>query len=190
LGLALRRGYPRNMEAFRATYEVAHDPQVSKRVNLAAMRHSWKRWVGYGFSLGGHFAFMGAFSWVLVSYAVSTFSSDGLLLTSLFWIAVGLLTPVYYYIQRWDKREKDPYRGEVWQCDMTELGWSFQGKSGMLRFIPWELIRPTFEHEDGWLARCEEVELLIYRKPLREAGLEEVFRARMGRKPKERPGQS
>jgi len=164
---------------FRAEYIVHEDHEATRRVSLALMRRTWHRWLNYGFSLGFAFALFGLMTWIITSYYVGAYSTSGLLATFLFCMASGLLAPVLNYLQAWDRREWKKRAPETWTCVLTDEGWSYRNVDGLLRFIPWTAMSLRYEHKDGWLIQFGSEEVLVFRSPLREAGLEEEFRKRM-----------
>jgi hypothetical protein len=95
----------------------------------------------------------------------------------------GFVQIVVIIIQSLDPREKDPNSGEVWTCEMTEKGWSYRGRNGVLTFIPWSLMRQKMDHPEAWLIDFGAHQTWVFRQPLRDAGLEDEFRNRMGKAP-------
>lgn len=168
------------METFHANYEVVYDVEASRQMSKACMRHFGWSWLKAGLMHGLYYIVPAFFAWAIVSFYANSYSYQGLLAVSLFSLSVGLFMPIHTYIQVADKRERDPNSGEVWQCELTEEGWSFCDKLGVRRFIPWTIMKLLFEHSDGWLVQSGSEQIWVFRGPLREAGLEEEFRTRIG----------
>jgi len=169
------------VETFHAKYEVRYDVEAARRMGVAGMRHYWFEWLKVGFKGGLNYVAPAAFAWAIVSFYADRYSSQGLLVVVLLALSMGLFYPVYTFIQVADRRERDPNAGEVWQCEITDEGWGFTDRQGVSRFIPWKIMKLTFEHDDGWLLSFGAEQIWVFRGPLREAGLEEAFRSRIGK---------
>lgn len=170
----------RSMATLPQTYTVHYDPAANIRMNKACFGHYWRAWLKHGCRVGASFGLVGAVVFVLISfYSAKTYTSMALAVILVLGFVTGLLTPLLTYIRIADKRESDPDAGEVWTCVMSEEGWSFQRKDGLLNFIPWSLMKLLYEHPEGWYVNYQHGQVWVYRKPLRDAGLEETFKEKL-----------
>ncbi len=162
------------------TYTVTYDRAASVRMNKACFRYFWADWVKYGCRIGASYGLIGAVVWAFVSfYSAQIYTSTALLAVLALGFVIGLLTPLFTYIRIADRNETDPNIHKTWTCVVSEEGWSFQHKDGLLSFIPWSLMTLRYEHPEGWYINYEHGEVWVLRQPLRDAGLEEAFREKM-----------
>lgn len=164
-----------------ATYQVVHDVELARQANLHAMRMQWKEWAVYGLKSGGNLITFGGITWIACSYFLGKqYNFLALAYTCAFCFAVGLALPLYQYIRAADKRERDPFAGSSWTCEMTEAGWSTETSDGLRIFYPWKLLAIEIELPDMWMIDVKDFEpVWVFRKPLRETGLEDEFRRRI-----------
>ena len=169
------------MDDLNATYSVAYDEDVTRSLNGNLMKSEWWSWLVYGVKCGFGYVVLAAFAWVLFSFHVQQYNVAALWqMTALFFIT-GLMIPVLTYVRTVDRRERDGAEGMNWTCTMTEEGWSFQQADGLLTFIPWSLMTLTQEQPDAWLVNYGEgLDTWVYRRALRENGLEDEFFRRIG----------
>jgi len=66
-----------------------------------------------------------------------------------------------------------------WQCAISDSAYTFTDQSGIAVSIPWSVMRVELEDPDAWLILYPGGELVVFRKPLRNAGFEEEFRRRV-----------
>lgn len=163
-------------------YEAVYDRDAARRYGVAGMRFYWRQWLAYGVRYGFSLVPVAAFAWLVASFYSGAYSYAGLLTVCLFGLCVGLLIPILTLIRAWDKREADPNLGAVWQCEMTDEGWSYADGYGVRTFIPWKVMRLKFEHPDAWLIEYRGEQVWVIRDALRKAELEETFRALIGGK--------
>ena len=90
---------------------------------------------------------------------------------------VGVITPVLAALQQIG-RVKDVWGGSV-LCTVSEDAWSFRMPSGVRTEVPWQAMRLLFEHPDGWIIHYDQVTMIVFRSPLKAAGLDEEFRKRL-----------
>jgi len=179
-------GYPRRMERFHATYEEPHDSALVRKLNADGMRANWIEWYYFGLKSGAIFLLISVPTWLISSYYAQKYVSEGLWISSAFTIFVGLMFPVYSYVRAIDKHQMDPYEGELWQCSMDDERWTSRSRNGLVLSIPWELMKLTYEHPEGWAIEYgHDKRMWVYREPLRKSGLEEEFKSRIGKKPVE-----
>nr|MDQ2986963.1 hypothetical protein [Armatimonadota bacterium] len=77
---------------------------------------------------------------------------------------------------------RDKEIGEVWVCTLTDEAWSFRRRDGTLVSYPWSTLRLVFAHPDGFLVETGLRPTVVARKPLVNAGLEELFLGRIAKK--------
>jgi hypothetical protein len=70
-------------------------------------------------------------------------------------------------------------QSEVWTIEVREDGWSYTGRTGIQGFIPWSQLKVDLDLPDAYLVRAYPMQFLVFRAPLRTAGLDEEFAARV-----------
>ena len=67
-----------------------------------------------------------------------------------------------------------------WDCKISDESYSFTDTNGIGSIIPWRLMKVKLEITDAWLIEYgDQRSVIIFRKPLRTAGLEDEFRKRI-----------
>lgn len=163
------------------TYQVDFDAEVSRKSTIEIIKqrksewiNAWLRWTAYGTFI----------IWFLM--ITGTFhdrSKDGLVLVGLALTISALLSFVYLweYVRKGNEAFSQANSGMRWTCTMNAERWSFEDRDGVVTSIPWKLMRITDETPDVWHISYGLAEVPVWRRPLREAGLEEEFRSRIGR---------
>jgi len=67
-----------------------------------------------------------------------------------------------------------------WFCEISDEGFQSRSNSGVVSLVPWSLMKLQLEDPDAWWIEYEQTGLVIFREPLRVAGLEDEFRRRIG----------
>ena len=167
------------MEGNGHKYTARPDREASKRFDKAAIRFYWKEWAfsvlhdAYRFGLIAIVA-IGAYAWQVddgMDPGASVFAM----------VLGGVLGALWSLATAIDKgqRARDSEIGEVWECEMTDEGWSSKSRDGVLVSYPWRVMRLAFSHQDGYLIEVPGSSTVIDRKPLVDAGLEEMFLAQL-----------
>jgi hypothetical protein len=166
-------------------YTVTGDPEVMRDFNRAHVRFRWKMWLKYAVRNGG--------TTVIAAAAAMMISRvfDGpprLGLGFVVGLVVGFLVGalnVYSYAERAIFEAAKEQEGEVWTCEMDGERWTFTRSDGTRTSIPWELMSLKFDHPDCWHVEYGKQSVVIMRRPLRDANLEEEFkrRAKFGETP-------
>lgn len=71
-------------------------------------------------------------------------------------------------------------KNKTWTCTLTECCWKLTDDDGVTSSFPWSLIKIEKSDPDYWEISCGKTIVVVFRKPLREAGLEEEFERRLG----------
>jgi len=64
---------------------------------------------------------------------------------------------------------------EVWQGELTPDYWSYTDKRGVKTSIPWSAITIALDIDKAWVISYSKQTLIVFREPLRKAGLEQEF---------------
>lgn len=91
---------------------------------------------------------------------------------------LGILYVLVYYLvhiaSALDDAAKD--QGNTrWTCELTKEGYTFTDELGCQTSIPWSVLKIEHTTPDGFMVRYGKQSVLIYRKPLQDAGLEAEF---------------
>jgi hypothetical protein len=68
---------------------------------------------------------------------------------------------------------------EAFDCEVSDDGWSYGYGSGGKVLVPWSAMKLRFESQDALFIEFGQTVCPVLLRPLREAGLEEEFRARL-----------
>ncbi len=109
--------------------------------------------------------------------------------TSLVYLPLGFagaVVLIYLYVhhhQSLDSMDRQNREGADAGHDafLTPERWGVTDSNGVTVTIPWRIMEITFETEDAWVVHFGSDEMTIDRIGLREAGLEDEFRARVGK---------
>jgi hypothetical protein len=66
-----------------------------------------------------------------------------------------------------------------WTTHLLESGLETEHENGLILHIPWKLMEIKSETEDAWTVQYLETKIVIFRKPMREAGFEDEFLRRV-----------
>ena len=116
-------------------------------------------------------------------YFLSPVSGRGISIGAcLIWgLVIAFFSGVYVTLLRsWQELAIRPST-DKWTCTVAEDYWSFRDQDGILVQIPWSTMMLQAEVRDGWAIIYGGKLVTVFRKPLREAGLEEAFRTRIGK---------
>ncbi len=165
--------------SFSVSYAVPFDLEAHRRVSKAAIRAQAGRWFSAAFRYA---LFMGFAGYVTAALAFSLRASQGesraILVAGVGAFALALLhygLLVNHRLQSDGVNEVD----RQWTCTIADEGWSFHDERGLARSYPWKQMKIEFEHAEGWLIKCGNETLVVYRKPMADAGLEAEFRKRL-----------
>ena len=64
---------------------------------------------------------------------------------------------------------------QKWVCQITEDAYTFTDRDGISKSIPWRLMKLEVEDPDAWGIKFGNEQIVIYRKPLKESGLDDEF---------------
>ncbi|HEY0867501.1 MAG TPA: hypothetical protein VGE01_08985 [Fimbriimonas sp.] len=160
-------------------YEVVYDPQANRRIALDGIKRNRSAWVTTWFfwSLG----LSAAVGFLLYTGTFHNRSKDQPFLIGMA-LAIGTLLPFVYlweYARKGIERGNAAHEGKRWICSLTPESWTFTDQDGVATSIPWRLMKIDVETPDAWFVKYGASEVLVYRQPLRDAGLEEEFRSRI-----------
>ncbi len=172
------------MEYPNGTYTARNDDQAIRDAAVSGQRKEWRAWLKHAFGWGHWLSGYSILLCLLLSIWVQGASSLLMLLASAGFSYFVCLIWVLWYL---DNASRSPTveNREEWQCEVSDEGWGFESKGGVRPFIPWSVMSLEFEHDKVWQLSYEGSEVWVYREPLRAAGLEEGFKARIGA-PKQR----
>ena len=163
-------------------YEVQYDPEVHRRLMIALLRHSRSRWICY------YLAYV-PFTAILCAFLLFT----GSLIQTAEWMfigaiaaAIGVVLPfvlIWEWLRKWIDSQVKSVEGRKATCTLSPEHWTYTNQDGFITSIPWKIMKLTLETPDAWLITASGQEIFVYRQPLREAGLEEEFRKRIGAEP-------
>lgn len=91
----------------------------------------------------------------------------------------------FLYLTNWGldcqmEASKQAGAGKTWRCTLTAEGWTFAELEGASTFIPWRAMKLVLETPAIWEVRYGKDSVLVFREPLRRAGLEQEFCERIG----------
>jgi len=171
-------------EPFRAEYEVVFDPAANMRINKAYARTLLRAWFHYGFRWGVILATL----FLILTYVVLVWANRAepayiLMAASFSGIATGILGSLWMLRTQVANCNANVDKG--WHCVFSDEAWSYSDPEGASMSIPWSIMKLEWEHKDAFLIRFGRAKtgVFVYRKPLQDAGLEEAFRSRIGKKP-------
>lgn len=90
----------------------------------------------------------------------------------------------YRSARKWVEEYRSQDEGEVWDCEVTDEGWSYRRRDGTTVMHPWPTIDLHFTNDDGFLVGTGLGQVTVFRKPLADAGLEALFLERINKEPK------
>src|SRR5688572_3045216 len=160
-------------------YTEVYDAEASKRFDKAVVRSMWRDWTLYALEQSYRFAFacllaVGAYAWlsgdpfdlfasivgILAGCALGTFTATGKAMES-----------------AQDRREHAS--GSVLECTISDDGYSYKSPDGTLVHHPWQTMWLILEHADGLFIETSNGPISMDRKPLIDAGLEDLFLSRI-----------
>lgn len=163
------------------SYEVKFDPAADRRLNIDIMKEHRKDWIFGWLKLSFRWALLIGF----LLYTGSFHTRDEWPLFLLMASGIGILLSFAHYwehIRKSMKNQNREFAEEVWACELSAEAWSFVSKDGVRTSIPWRIMEIEFEHPYGWLVNYGRGEVIVYRRPLQDAGLEEEFLSRIPEK--------
>lgn len=160
-------------------YSVRATHAEYREIVKAAMRANWKTWVAssYRYALIGGALTTGVFfSGSIVSESAGL--SGGFYVTAAIGLIGGACLPWLRASNRFDRAAH--FVPEQVDCSLTEESWRFRRPSGVMTEIPWRAMRLSLELPNAWIVQYGSDKVIVYRRPLREAGLEAEFASHLG----------
>ncbi|MBV6458425.1 MAG: hypothetical protein HONBIEJF_01552 [Fimbriimonadaceae bacterium] len=164
---------------FRATYQVVYDAQVAQAVDRAMLRSYRLAWLRYGFKIGVWSLVVTYAYWMIISYFSEVYSLMALGYTTGIALVVTSLDPLWGLIKLNRAPDDHPDRDKVWDCEISDRHWKTTDQFGFTRTYLWHQMEVISEFPEAWWIRVEAFDIIVFRKPLREAGVEDAFRERM-----------
>lgn len=164
------------------SYTSTGDIKAYRRATDRMMWQSLTPWAGKFYQLSYWLVLMSAVGYSIPTRFTDDFRWDGLgWATVLGFFAYNLWT--IYTSEKAKTVAETYYATESWACEISSKSYVFSSSEGLKTSVPWELMK--IEREDPGLYQINYLHytIPIYRKPLRDAGLEEEFRSRIGKKP-------
>ena len=167
------------MDAGARTYEVTYDDQTTERFDKAAVRFFWREWFYAALNELSRFLIVAFMALLFYDMFRNVDAKLPELLTSGF-IASGIGAGWYIVVALSDLRGwRSADLGEIWHCSISDAAWSYQRRDGTLVSHPWSTMKMRFEHADGFLVGTTNGDVLVYRRPMQDAGLEDEFLSRL-----------
>ncbi|HZH97932.1 MAG TPA: hypothetical protein VEX38_03095 [Fimbriimonadaceae bacterium] len=167
-----------------ASYVAEISDREYKDAMLRMIRRNWYLWVVHCARSGFGYAGVGALTFYAAYDLSGAFGIEyGMLIAAAVPFAFGFFSPllgISTSYGRWSPPLSSQPR--YYDCELTEEGWGFKTPNGVARFIPWKSMRLEYEFPNMWSVKygpLEEDHVVVYREPLRRAGLEEEFRSRL-----------
>jgi len=168
-------------EPTKVSYFAAMDPYVYARITRKYWRQQWpsttRRSFGYimcSVVLGAGSASVGAniagfeFRWrLLVGGGVFAAVASAILI-------IASMSTASQNLGKADERKS-------WQCAISDWAYTCTDESSVTLSIPLRSMRIILEDPDAWLVTYPGGDMVVFRNPLRAAGLEEEFRRRVGK---------
>ncbi len=163
-------------DSFR--YTVRFDPNVNRAFDIGYTKKSARHWVFAGLRRGLLYAALAAF----LIYTGTFKSRDDYFAIIGMPLIIGLLIA---FVESWEsirsciETQNQSLAGETWECEITADYWTTTDRKGLRVHYPWKQMEITYESLEGWIVRCGGTEVVVYRAPLRAAGLEDEFLKRI-----------
>jgi hypothetical protein len=168
------------MDGREYTYSVVYDAEAAKRFDKAAIRRSGFAWAGYFLLYAYRFALVGLLMagtfFLLLREGVSL--AAAVALTVAFGGVFGGIWVTLTSLQS-GQESRDGMDGVTWECTITDEAFIQTDSDGTATHYPWNTLRLAYEHPDGYLLDTSRGQIIVDRKPLADAGLEEMFLARI-----------
>ena len=164
------------------TYQATYYPEADRDFNRALVRSYWRRWASYCFRLGAQIFLITFF--IFVCAGIPERAEDHtyrMILVCTLGFGIGFIWAAHKWYEAYFPKDSSNV-GEVWSCKVTDVAWSFESKDGLFVEVPFQIMRIRFTHPEGWLVQYGRTHVTVFRRPLREAGLEEAFFERVPRR--------
>src|SRR5688572_5054643 len=144
------------------------------------MKANWKSWLVWNLRYSSLLAVYSAMLCAMLSLFLK---DDSYFDSVLFAIGFAYIVGATYTLHCMGKSADSvlSYPEQTWQCEVTDEGWGFRSEDGIYTFIPWSAMKLECERHRTWYITYGNHGVWVYREPLRKAGLEQGFKARMGR---------
>ena len=165
-------------------YRVVNSVVTSRRYTRAGIWfHKWK-WVNTTAQIGFAFALTAMLTTGIAYWIDRLDVSWGLLWAIIIGFILGAFFWLYANLQHIE-RSITADMGESWDCEISENTWSHQRQDGTRVSIPWTIMEIEFTHRDAFLTKYGRDHVWVIRKPLQDAGLEDIFLEKISKKPEE-----
>lgn len=143
-----------------------------------ARRHL-RDWLWYATYLVPPYAVLCAGTCIFAQFFGGTMTVESLVAAIAFGCILAPLAAVNQYHTQ-IKQSVSSQRCQSWRCELTDEFYQFTSSDGVRTCIPWRRIKIETEEPEYFAISCGSHENMIYRDPLRRAGLEEEFVRRVG----------
>lgn len=169
-----------DQRAVIGAYEVQCDPKILRREGRLLLRKRTLRITLGGVLVGLLFAFASCFLVAFWWISDRTGNQSYALWSTLgFAVFLGIVATWSYCYDQVERAVKVDLKAQRWTTRILESGLETEQANGIVLIIPWRLMTITAERDDVWMIEYEGNPLAVFRKPMREAGLDEEFRRRV-----------
>lgn len=148
-------------------------PKEYKAVSKYHLKREAKAWILSSLKTGFSFAFAGLILTPIIVWP-NPILIENMVKGVLFAFLLGSLTP---FLAIYDAIEKfAPKIGDYpFECEISETHWSYMSRELINTSLPFSKIKIIDTHPLAFFITCGDTDLEIYRRPLQEAGLEQLF---------------
>lgn len=158
------------------TYTAKTDNEAIIRLSKAQMKGEWLSaclkwstfflWSGFILYYFPHFFASQQGEWVGLGVFVA------------FAFLLGFVSVMVGWQQSIDKCRSNR-KIETWECELSDEAYCCKDSMGIGVQIPWSQMKVKLEHPDGYVVNYWNRDVIIFRKPLKDAGLDEEFAQRI-----------
>lgn len=161
-------------------YLVHIDLTAYEKCLRSRAKREWRTWMRYAASFVPVFCTFCAGAFVVGQMFMGGMSRDGIIASTCFGFFVG---PIYALLQYESniKQAVQNSRGVSWDCEHADENYCVTDPNGSTTHYPWRLMKIEASDPDYWDVSCRSLEIIVFREPLRQAGLEEDFERRLGK---------
>lgn len=160
-------------------YVVNPDLKVHERYLWQDGKDRFSEWFYYAATLIPNYGFLCGCAYACGQFAGGAGSWSGIIAAMSMGVVIG---PAAAFVE-FDKGVRKAIAEEklkFWDCVLTESTWQCTDNDGVTTTFPWKSMKIHKTDPDYWEIWCRNHWVLVYRQPLREAGLEEEFERRLG----------
>lgn len=161
------------------TYTCEHDTKAFLGAVHAAVKKFRPAWLRASLLCALSSAFVGM---ALVVLARAFENQEGygaaMILLTLAFAFIGCFLVYEYRRVAWERYEKGA-RGNSWRCTLTNDHYVVESKEGLIVHYPWRTLELQAESPDAWFFKSPSGSLIVYRQPLRDSNLEQLFQAHL-----------